>query len=269
MHPRDKGAPLGPPVPLEALDPGFPYEPALAHDLLAQFLPTLDTANNPFLRSAEEMTRLGFQGTPGLAGLTLGLDMALPIPRHIAAANLDDAMIRYQWDDWNVEQAEEPIDKDFYKRLEGISQRANAALTIASAEWIVHRFAPFADVSLALQYVEAAWAQIVDFRYGSGPWDAYVDEGEWGGPVLRPIWTAMYRIQFALEVAKDDEAPELRAAWITRLAPYLMTIQRHTKSGLTMSWLGWRASIAAIIERPWATSFLARLSTRTMPSHPK
>ncbi len=149
--------------------------------------------------------------------------MALPIPRYVAAANLHDATIRYRWDDWNVEQAEEPIDQDFYKRLEGISQRANAALTIASAEWIVHRFAPFADVSLALQYVEAGWAQIVDFRYGSGPWDAYADEHAWCGPVLRPIWTAMYRIQFALEVAKDDEAPELRAAWITRLAPYLMS----------------------------------------------
>ncbi len=64
LHPRDKGAPLGPPIPREALDPDYPYEPGLANDLLAQFLPRLDPANNPFLHSADEMRQLGFQGTP-------------------------------------------------------------------------------------------------------------------------------------------------------------------------------------------------------------
>jgi hypothetical protein len=149
--------------------------------------------------------------------------MTLLVPRYIDAANIQDNTIRYRWDDWNVEQAEEPIDEEFYKRLEGVSQRSNAALTIATAEWIIHRFATFADITLPQQYVEAGWAQVVDFRYGAVHWDMYAEEQAWSGPVLRPIWTAMYRIQFALEVAKDDETPELRAAWITKLAPYLMT----------------------------------------------
>ena len=147
----------------------------------------------------------------------------MPLPQYLQAANIQDRVIRYRWDDWNVEQAEEPIDEAFYKRLEAISQRANAALTIATAEWILHRFATLVDETLPLQYVEAGWAQIVDFRYGAVPWDQYADEHSWAGPVLRPIWTAMYRIQFALEVAKDDEAPELRATWITKLASYVMT----------------------------------------------
>jgi len=149
--------------------------------------------------------------------------MPLLVPRYIEAASIQDNSIRYRWDDWNVEQAEEPVDEGAYKRLEGISQRSDAALTIATAEWIVHRFATLADVTLPRQYIEAGWAQVIDFRYGATPWDAHGKERTWAGPVLRPIWTAMYRVQFALEVAKDDEAPELRAAWITRLAPYLMT----------------------------------------------
>ena len=149
--------------------------------------------------------------------------MTLSAPRYIEAANIQDPTIRYRWDDWNVEQAEEPLDEAFYKLLEGISQRANAALTIATAEWIVQRFATLADTRLPWQYIEAGWAQVVDFRYGALAWDMSVQEHVWAGPVLRPIWTAMYRIQFALEVAKDDETPELRAAWITRLAPYVMT----------------------------------------------
>jgi len=139
------------------------------------------------------------------------------------AANIQDRVIRYRWDDWDIERAEEPIDREFYKRLQSLSQRANVALTIATAEWIVQRFAQIADVTLSLQYVEAAWVQVVDFRYGTVPWDDYTNEHAWSGPVFRPIWTAMYRIQFALEVAKDDEEPELRAAWVTNLASYVLT----------------------------------------------
>ncbi len=55
---------FGDPIPLEALDPGFDYKPEMRKDLLAKFLSRLDWKTNPFLRSPEEMKKLGFPGTP-------------------------------------------------------------------------------------------------------------------------------------------------------------------------------------------------------------
>jgi hypothetical protein len=64
LYPRDKDSPIGPPIPREALDPQYPYEPALANDLLRKFINQLDPAGNPFLRAPQEMKDLGFEGTP-------------------------------------------------------------------------------------------------------------------------------------------------------------------------------------------------------------
>jgi hypothetical protein len=55
---------FGDPIPLEALDPDFDYKPEMRKDLLASFLSRLDWKKNPFLRSPDEMKKLGFPGTP-------------------------------------------------------------------------------------------------------------------------------------------------------------------------------------------------------------
>jgi hypothetical protein len=64
LHPKSKENRLGTPVPREALDPGFDYDPAAAPELLARFLRTLDYTQNPYLSSPEEMIAEGFKGTP-------------------------------------------------------------------------------------------------------------------------------------------------------------------------------------------------------------
>jgi hypothetical protein len=55
---------FGDPIPLEALDPDFDYKPEMRKVLLAEFLSRLDWKTNPFLRSPDEMKKLGFPGTP-------------------------------------------------------------------------------------------------------------------------------------------------------------------------------------------------------------
>lgn len=149
--------------------------------------------------------------------------MALSIPRYIDAADVQDVTIRYLWDDWNVEQAEEPIDEEFHKRLTGISQRAIIAFTIGTAEWIVYRFSALCDDSLPSQYVEAAWAQIVHWLYEGSSWEDQAVTADWIGPVKGPLGIAMTRVMYAIQSARDDEDPELRAAWIANLAPYVMS----------------------------------------------
>jgi hypothetical protein len=55
---------LGIPVPREAMDPAFPYDPSQAPGLIRAFLKGLDPSKNRFLTPAAEMTQLGFPGTP-------------------------------------------------------------------------------------------------------------------------------------------------------------------------------------------------------------
>lgn len=64
MYPRSQADPLGPPVPREALDAHFSFDPTKAPALLSNFLERLDPSTNPYLRSADEMITLGFIGTP-------------------------------------------------------------------------------------------------------------------------------------------------------------------------------------------------------------
>jgi hypothetical protein len=149
--------------------------------------------------------------------------MPLPVPQNIQISNIQDNIIRYKWDDWNVEQAEEPINDEFYKRLERISQRANVAFTIATAEWIVNRFARLFDDPLPYQYLEVAWVQVIDRHYTAFTWEDYTDEKQWTGPLKGPIGIAMTRVMYAIQQAQEDGDPELRAAWITNLAQYIMT----------------------------------------------
>lgn len=148
--------------------------------------------------------------------------MTLSVPAYIESANIQDTTVRYKWDDWNVEQAEEPIDEDVFERLNRLSLRANVVLTIGTAEWIVERFRPLLDVQFPLQYLEAAWAQCVHFRYASCVWEDRAPKDEWTGPVKGPVGIAMTRVMYAVEQAEAQEYPSLRAAWISNLAQYLM-----------------------------------------------
>jgi hypothetical protein len=151
----------------------------------------------------------------------------LLVPRYLREAAIASSEIRYEWDDWNVEQAEEPIDDDLYARLESVTLRATVAFTIATAEWIVHRFETLSQDKLPLQYLESAWAQVVSWHYAAVTWEGYTNEKDWHGPVRGPLGVAMKRVHYAIEQAAAGEDPELRAAWISNLAEYLMVESKH------------------------------------------
>lgn len=167
--------------------------------------------------------------------------MALLIPHYIQEANIQDTTIRYEWDDWNEEQAEEPIDQEFLSRLKGISQRAVIAFTCGTAEWIVHRLEKFSVEQLPPQYIETAWAMIVDLRYCHVVWDEYTQESDgWVGPIRRPIALAMIRVEYTFEAILEYGNPELSAAWITNLAQYLLPDPKQ--------YLKWRESVMNRLE---------------------
>ena len=56
-----------------------------------------------------------------------------------------------------------------YDTLQLISVRAAFSLGVACSEWVVTRLQNFADVSDAVQRIQAAWAATIDFRYADLP----------------------------------------------------------------------------------------------------
>ena len=54
----------GPCVPRQAVDPDFDFKPEMTNDLLSDFLHGLHHTKNHYLRSPDEMQKLGFTGIP-------------------------------------------------------------------------------------------------------------------------------------------------------------------------------------------------------------
>jgi hypothetical protein len=152
--------------------------------------------------------------------------MAYRFPAYLPNSKIDDNLIRYKWDDWDVEQAEEPVSDKLYGKLTDISFRANVAFAIGVAEWVVYRYRLVFDDPLPCQYLTAAWAQVIDWNYGCYPWEDYIDQfsssHEWSGPVKGPINRAMSLVRFSITQAQEYGNPSLPAAWISNLARYVM-----------------------------------------------
>src|SRR4051812_30798443 len=86
-------------------------------------------------------------------------------PGFIERANIASASLRFLWDELNVRRTYQPPDERLLERLASTSRRANCALTIGIAEWIIYRFEPFDSDPEPLQFIEAAWAANMDLRY--------------------------------------------------------------------------------------------------------
>jgi hypothetical protein len=136
-------------------------------------------------------------------------------PEYIRAANIATPDLRYRWDEWNVKEAYMPADPELLDRLKVLTRRANIALTIASAEWVIFRFEDLSTDPMPFQYLEAAWAGNVDLAYAK-----YIEtnDDEWRGPVRGPLNMALTLVIDALFLEDENPNPAANAAWISNLA---------------------------------------------------
>lgn len=154
--------------------------------------------------------------------------MTLSMPNYLQAANIQHNSLRYEWDDWRTLLALEAPDEKLVARLKGVSQRAVLAFACGSAEWIVYRFTKLCDSLTPWNYLEAAWAMIVDVRYvgygNSTGWQVHAYKG-WDGPVKRPIRNALNYLEIAFqELASEYHTdPSTDAGMISALACYVMS----------------------------------------------
>ena len=103
--------------------------------------------------------------------------------------------------------------------MAALSRRANCALTIGIAEWILARFEgmdPDPDPALFLQ---AAWAANIDERYG---YEIDIVDAEWRGPVRGPISMALTFVLDALFAEEAGPNSSMNPAWAAHFARHVL-----------------------------------------------
>lgn len=162
------------------------------------------------------------------------------VPNYIKRTGLRTNEIRYTWDDWDVDKSYEPLDKDVRAQMALVTHRANVAFTISCAEWIYWRFSTVSDDLAPIQYAEAAWAAIIDWRYTKyfEPPDA-----DWMGPVRGPLSLAIIFVVNAIERMVHDDLPEIASASILALTKHVLP----SDQAAFLSWDSWARQTAAAL----------------------
>ncbi|MEY4563912.1 MAG: hypothetical protein RLZZ618_3189, partial [Pseudomonadota bacterium] len=159
----------------------------------------------------------------------------------IAAAQLAEPRIRYVWQDFEESGLYELTEKDeeLAEKIDELPYRACLALTIAAAEWIVYRYDGLADIGMHLDFIEGAWAAVVDDRY-LRPWRP--DEDECSGPVKGPLACALLIVQDAIESMVHEDDGGVPIVYMSRLAARVLPDKK--------AFLAWRNdAIARLMPR--------------------
>jgi hypothetical protein len=115
--------------------------------------------------------------------------MPRAIATYIAAADLPSEQPSYRWDD-DVEQEVLFSQPRIADRISKMSYRAALAVALGSIEWTIYRLKPQLASDEPFQFVDAAWAALVDWLYLKSfdlpDWDEY--EVAVGGPLQHSFW---------------------------------------------------------------------------------
>jgi hypothetical protein len=120
------------------------------------------------------------------------------------------------WDEWGEQSG--AGESDVEERSERISQRAAVLFALGCSAWVIERFRPFFAGQLPYFGLEAAYAQIVDFRYS---WDWELDR-TWTGPVRGPVRRATSLLVGAIESLRDGNHPAQYCQLLFALALWIL-----------------------------------------------
>jgi hypothetical protein len=167
--------------------------------------------------------------------------VSLPTAPYLVNANVQDSNLRYEWDDWKTLPALETTDERLVTQLHGLSYRAVLAFACGTAEWLCQRFERLCDDSAPWNFLEAAWAMIVDIHYagcGGVGWQEYAGK-HWKGPVKGPIDEALKTLEIAFQQLSSEyhTDPTIFAALLSTLTLHVMSdaVPFKTWSGQILS----------------------------------
>ena len=165
--------------------------------------------------------------------------MLLKKPAHIAQAAISTPELHYEWDEADLGKIFNKEGNDaFFDRINTISYRANTALAVAIAEWIVWRYETLSDDEIPYQFLEAGWAAVVDNRYNSLVEPNH--DNEWQGPIRGPMSLAFMLIKEAIAV-EERELELVPILNMTELAEHILPD--------CTAYLAWRDSVLDRLEK--------------------
>lgn len=107
--------------------------------------------------------------------------MTLSIPTCIERAGVVGVPIRHTWTEAEADDAllQQP---ELAARLGEVSYRANFALSLGAAEWVVWRLSAELTERSAFEALEAMWCAMIDWRYYN-----FAEFPDWLGELPRPV----------------------------------------------------------------------------------
>lgn len=108
---------------------------------------------------------------------------ALVIPNYIEVTGIHTKPVKFKWESGGGSEIYDRVSVKILNPMQDLSPRALLALSIGISEWILWRLHDIKDFPDAYQFIEAAWAGVVDFRYSISEWSTPF---ELSGPELEP-----------------------------------------------------------------------------------
>ncbi len=111
------------------------------------------------------------------------------IPSYIVESQVVDLPLSYKWSD-RAQRTTWCRDNPVLEKLIGkMAYRAKMSLSVAMAEWVMHRLSKHGDTETLFHYIEACRVACVDSRYMTdrARGNRLVDLSAWRGPVKCPM----------------------------------------------------------------------------------
>ncbi|WP_426755863.1 hypothetical protein [Myxococcus sp. Y35] len=144
--------------------------------------------------------------------------MSITFPNYVRANVVPSTPVAYEWDDETTDVFLD--DARLAKRIGAATARGIAALSVGCAEWIVYRFSGLSDDPMPYQYLEAAWAGIIDWNLMKIPHGAKLKD--WKGSVRRPLFLAIRTLKENLSLASSGDYPAEETVHLVFLARYVL-----------------------------------------------
>ncbi|GAA3952124.1 hypothetical protein GO495_12355 [Chitinophaga oryziterrae] len=140
-------------------------------------------------------------------------------PPHIAAADLPQTPVSYRWDN-TTEEEMMFFQMNIAHRIAEMSDRAALAFSLGALEWTLWRLRPELPGDDMFQFLDAAWAALIDWRYLKS-FDLPDWEEDFEQPVGRPLCLSFEVLQSSFAEARNGKPFMHNPVIISKVALYV------------------------------------------------
>jgi hypothetical protein len=154
--------------------------------------------------------------------------MSLAVPHYIVEAAVDVQPMAYEWDDQDPGEAYLAHDERLRHKIKGTAEKGVVALSLGFAEWVAWRLGKDSENRVLLQFIEAVWAGLIDWRYINEY--EIPDPEDWGGPIKGPQWAAFDLLADVVDLVSTNQFSSPESVFLSQLAQHVLTDPRPFRS---------------------------------------